>query len=103
MSAITTVKGELIFRIFDEANKALLAEGPNGKQTAREGAELFLLWKKSNFGIVATSNERSFFFAAEFNILCKSGEYEKGCISRIHIKPIIDYFGQEVTWKKTFS
>lgn len=61
-SVIATVKGEFIFRLFKEVEKATLAENANGKTVVRDGSEVFFFYDEKGFGLLAHSLERNFIF-----------------------------------------
>jgi len=101
-SVIATVKGEFIFRLFKEVEKATLAENANGKTVVRDGSEVFFFYDEKGFGILAHSLERNFIFVDEFQVLFNIDECNKGCISYRCIKTALDYFVKESTWKKDY-
>ena len=101
-SVIATVKGEFIFRLFKEVEKATLAENTNGKTVVRDGSEVFFFYDEKGFGLLAHSLERNFIFVDEFQVLFNIDECNKGCISYRCIKTALDYFVKESTWKKDY-
>lgn len=52
-SVISTVKGEFIFRLFKEVEKATLAENASGKTVVRDGSEVFFFYDEKGFGLLA--------------------------------------------------
>lgn len=101
-SVIATVKGEFIFRLFKEVEKATLAENASGKTVVRDGSEVFFFYDEKGFGLLAHSLERNFIFVDEFQVLFNIDECNKGCISYRCIKTALDYFVKESTWKKDY-
>lgn len=102
-NVIATVKGEFIFRLFKEINKATLAEDANGGEVSREGSEVFFFYGENGFGVFARSLERSFLFVDSFEVMFDIRACNKGRVPRRCIESILDFFEEESTWNENFS